>query len=119
MAWLSRRLGQDLFEPPDVKGWPGGNAWITGATLLDRQALIARVTGSRQREEMPAGGSGERRRAAFFDRWVAGLPPAWRGAAALTLLVLALPPVDAEVLDREASGALLRSLLADPAYQLK
>ena len=119
MAWLSRRLGQDLFEPPDVKGWPGGNAWITGATLLDRQALIARVTGSRQREEMPAGGSGERRRAAFFDRWVAGLPPAWRDAAALTLLVLALPPVDAEVLDREASGALLRSLLADPAYQLK
>src|SRR3546814_4779214 len=24
LAWLSRRLGQDLFDPPDVSGWPGG-----------------------------------------------------------------------------------------------
>src|SRR3546814_6186450 len=38
LAWLSRRLGQDLFDPPDVSGWPGGTAWITGATLLDRKS---------------------------------------------------------------------------------
>jgi len=59
------------------------------------------------------------RRAVFFDRWVEDLPPAWQDAAALTLLVLAVAPADGAVLDRRASGALLRSLLADPVYQLK
>lgn len=118
MAWLSRRLGQDLFEPHDVKGWPGGTDWITGASLVDRQSLIARVIGDSAATEMAAGAAG-RRRAAFFDHWVAALPARWRSAEAVTLLVLAIPPVDVELLDREASGALLRSLLADPAYHLK
>src|SRR3546814_11698084 len=50
LAWLSRRLGQDLFDPPDVSGWPGGTAWITGATLLDRRRLIDRIAGGRSEE---------------------------------------------------------------------
>ncbi len=119
LAWLTRRLGQDLFEPPDVKGWPGGTAWITSASLLDRQALIARVTGAEAGAEMTQTAAAPRRRAAFFDRWVTGLPAAWQDAQAMTLLMLAIPPVDSEVLDRRASGALARSLLADPAYHLK
>ncbi len=32
----TERLGQRLFEPPNVAGWAGGRAWITSATLLDR-----------------------------------------------------------------------------------
>ena len=32
----SRGLGQDLFAPPNVKGWDGGLAWITTNTLLAR-----------------------------------------------------------------------------------
>jgi uncharacterized protein (DUF1800 family) len=120
LAWLSRRLGQDIFDPPDVKGWPGGTAWITGATLLDRQSLLARITGSRRGEAVMAGGvPAANRRSEFFDRWVAALPARWQAADAMTLLVLAVPPADSVVLDREASGALLRSLLADPAYHLK
>ena len=129
LAWLTRRLGQDLFDPPDVKGWPGGTAWITSASLLDRQALLARITGS-EAGGSEAGGSGAgapmmetgatpQRRAAFFDNWLAALPARWQAAEATTLLVLAVPPVDSTVLDRQASGALLRSLLADPAYHVK
>ncbi len=34
--WLAR-LGQDLFYPPNVGGWPGGRGW------LGSRALIARV----------------------------------------------------------------------------
>src|SRR2546423_6396343 len=33
---LTRNLGQDLFAPPNVKGWDGGMSWITTNTLLTR-----------------------------------------------------------------------------------
>lgn len=29
-------MGQELFAPPNVKGWPGGKRWINGATFLAR-----------------------------------------------------------------------------------
>jgi uncharacterized protein (DUF1800 family) len=35
-ANLLRSLGQDLFAPPNVKGWDGGLAWINTNTLLAR-----------------------------------------------------------------------------------
>src|SRR5262249_23733192 len=31
------RMGQALFAPPNVKGWPGGRAWLNTATVLARQ----------------------------------------------------------------------------------
>jgi hypothetical protein len=34
-------LGQELFQPPNVKGWDGGIAWITTNGLLDRYNLAA------------------------------------------------------------------------------
>src|SRR5262249_56647790 len=30
------RLGQDLFYPPNVGGWPGGRPWLTTRSLLGR-----------------------------------------------------------------------------------
>jgi uncharacterized protein (DUF1800 family) len=33
---LTRNLGQDLFAPPNVKGWEGGLTWITTNNLLAR-----------------------------------------------------------------------------------
>jgi hypothetical protein len=33
------KLGQNLFEPPNVKGWDGGRAWVNSATLLIRYNL--------------------------------------------------------------------------------
>jgi uncharacterized protein (DUF1800 family) len=33
---LTRNLGQDLFQPPNVKGWDGGLSWITTNNLLAR-----------------------------------------------------------------------------------
>ena len=36
-----RNLGQDLFAPPNVKGWDGGITWITTNTLLARYNAAA------------------------------------------------------------------------------
>ncbi len=33
---LLSNLGQNLFDPPNVKGWDGGRAWISSSTLLVR-----------------------------------------------------------------------------------
>ncbi|WP_420349191.1 DUF1800 domain-containing protein [Pelagibius sp.] len=121
---LSGRLGQNLFDPPNVKGWPGGTAWITASSLVDRQSLLERITGGGKATATPAGmqssaNRGETRRARMFDTWVADLPEAWRRADAVTMLLLPIAPVDSEILDRYASGAQVRQLLGDPAYQLK
>jgi uncharacterized protein (DUF1800 family) len=29
-------MGQQLFAPPNVKGWPGGRSWLNTSTLLER-----------------------------------------------------------------------------------
>ncbi|RYY00121.1 MAG: DUF1800 family protein, partial [Gammaproteobacteria bacterium] len=36
---LQRLLGQVLFVPPNVAGWPGGKAWIDSTTLMYRLRL--------------------------------------------------------------------------------
>jgi uncharacterized protein (DUF1800 family) len=36
-------LGQELFQPPNVKGWPGGITWITTSSLLDRYNFAAEL----------------------------------------------------------------------------
>jgi uncharacterized protein (DUF1800 family) len=33
---MLRQLGQELFQPPNVKGWDGGIAWITSNSFFDR-----------------------------------------------------------------------------------
>ena len=38
-----RRLGQDLFDPPNVKGWDGGEQWINTNTLLIRKSFFNRL----------------------------------------------------------------------------
>jgi len=33
-------MSQALFAPPNVKGWPGGEAWINSSTLLARKQFL-------------------------------------------------------------------------------
>ena len=37
LADWAARLGQDLFYPPNVGGWPGGRSWLTGRSLIGRE----------------------------------------------------------------------------------
>jgi uncharacterized protein (DUF1800 family) len=41
---LGTQMGQTLFEPPDVKGWPGQSAWIDTDRLLARERFLRSST---------------------------------------------------------------------------
>ena len=39
LTTVLENLGQNVFHPPSVKGWDGGQTWLNGQTLLFRQNL--------------------------------------------------------------------------------
>jgi uncharacterized protein (DUF1800 family) len=41
--WVSR-MGQDLFYPPNVGGWPGGRAWLSTRTTIARANYMAALS---------------------------------------------------------------------------
>ena len=41
------RMGQNLFEPPNVKGWDGGPTWIATDTMMERFNFAARMSSER------------------------------------------------------------------------
>ena len=123
-----RRLGQDLFDPPNVKGWPGGVRWITTATLPARwqilqQSIRGHEVGHRHGEVMSTGmGMGDGSGMMGTADWLANEP-----AEVLQATLLAVPPMnpiataptaspDSSIEDRRQ---VVRQLVLDPAYQLK
>ncbi len=135
-----RAMGQLIFNPPNVKGWPGGTSWITANTLLARQQLLHRMAGAAEREKPPqsagrdagagsemkdnGSGTAEARRTRMshsgksIDSWFAQLPERYRRPDMLARLLLPAPPIKD---DRAgATGAdLARALIHDPVFQLK
>ncbi len=127
LAFVSRQLGQDLFDPPTVKGWPGGTAWISANTLLLRDQFLERITGVA--EMSPAPGEDGRRpnrprrprevREATLGAWFGSLPGSGEERLALaTKLLLPIAPVRAPNPDAPADEIVL-DLVLDPVYQLK
>ncbi|MDH3649280.1 MAG: DUF1800 domain-containing protein [Saprospiraceae bacterium] len=49
LLFLQNALGQVLFDPPNVAGWPSGKAWINNSTLMLRLNLAAYLL---QQEQM-------------------------------------------------------------------
>ncbi len=136
-----RGLGENLFAPPNVKGWPGGALWINSATLLARKQFVERMFRSTTVAAKPADKPGARAMpvaakppsaparpavAAMrfdLDDWLArfGALPQKKPSISVELqlqhAVLPLSPVAA--IDADASGAAyLRALLMDPVFQL-
>lgn len=68
--WCAR-LGQDLFYPPNVGGWPGGRAWLTTRSLIGRANFAASLR-PRQRPDGDV--------AAHYLRLLLGveITPRWR-----------------------------------------
>jgi len=40
------RMGQILFRPPSVKGWPSGTAWLTSSSVVERVKAARRLAGA-------------------------------------------------------------------------
>ena len=40
------QMGQILFYPPNVAGWPGGENWVTSQTMIARQNYVAGLVNS-------------------------------------------------------------------------
>jgi hypothetical protein len=40
-------MGQILFRPPSVKGWPDGTAWLTSAAVVERMKAAHRLAKER------------------------------------------------------------------------
>ena len=143
LAIVLRGLGQDLFGPPNVKGWPGGDAWLSASSLLARKAFLDRLFRTdAQADESPAASAmmatrdpaarayerAQRRRMApqssgafSASAWLAAQDSeSGRTRERLVALLLALPPVELTVAElRGEPLAFLRALVLDPAYQLK
>jgi uncharacterized protein (DUF1800 family) len=47
LAEWATRLGQDLFYPPNVGGWPGGRAWLSAGALIGRANYAAALARGR------------------------------------------------------------------------
>jgi uncharacterized protein (DUF1800 family) len=47
VAEWTTRMGQQLFEPPNVGGWPGGRAWLSPRSLVARANFAAALVEGR------------------------------------------------------------------------
>ena len=137
---ISRRLGQDLMAPPNVKGWPGGDAWINASTLLARKQMLERLFRVSERSMASVAGAtmtvaaaapqGDNMQAAAPSRFQRAMAEvrfderAWSARSralddeALALLLLPVKPVS-DIDPAQDRLALIRQLALDPAYQLK
>ncbi len=136
-----RALGQDLFSPPNVKGWPGGEAWINSTTLLARRQFLERLfrvdearmqapmaeMQMRPNQQGNAGPNRERLMRAALDirfsggewlRQFEGEPKSVALPDRLQQVLLPVAPASANLVDAQGVE-LIRRLTADPVYQLK
>ena len=49
---LLNSMGQNLFNPLNVKGWPGGKEWITANTLINRYKAVNVLTGKLSQQDL-------------------------------------------------------------------
>jgi uncharacterized protein (DUF1800 family) len=142
-------IGQVPFDPPNVKGWPGGEAWITTNTLLMRQQILRRIVeatnvapmGGPMQMGAPKPGRRADRREQMGEREevmqppertpvegrslrMAGdgarLGPTLAGLDGATLQQALLPVAPQARLDANLSaGEVVARLMLDPGYQLK
>jgi uncharacterized protein (DUF1800 family) len=118
--YYQKRAGQNLYGPPDVKGWRGGKSWISSITTLRRIQFLRAVINDIVRSKMATGrASSEINKLVFGKTNMKSLLRHHNSRTSnLENLLLAVRPVMRESSERSARN-IIRDLLLDPAFQLK
>jgi uncharacterized protein (DUF1800 family) len=116
LADWTTRLGQDLFEPTNVGGWPGGRSWLTPRSLVARANFAVALV-----EGRPVGLAAPLDAASIAaEQGLATSSAAVREAASALLLGVSAPDRKGVGTDQtpEACRRDLARLLASPEAQL-
>ena len=124
LAEQMRRLGQDLFYPPNVFGWGGGRTWINSRSLIGRgNFAVALVQGRLRTPKQSCDALGLARRhgfdsshgsvALFFAQLLTGRALSESLTEQLHNLRLESSPLDAD-----AVRLIVSAILASPEAQL-
>jgi uncharacterized protein (DUF1800 family) len=124
LAEWAARIGQDLFYPPNVGGWPSGRGWLGTQAIIGRANFAAalvegKLTGPPRHLDGIALAEGHQRGKdlhdllTFFAELFTGIPlePSWRER-----LIMALGPRAERDPESVARGIAL--LMASPEVQL-
>jgi uncharacterized protein (DUF1800 family) len=110
LADWSARIGQDLHEPPNVGGWPGGRAWVHTRALIARANFVTALLSG------PNAG-----RPVAYDASAAASAAGFTGAAGVLTyhhrLLFGTEPTP-EVRRRVAGTNVVSALLSSPEAQL-
>lgn len=106
-------MGQDLFNPPNVKGWQEGQAWINSRTLLARVNFAATLAGEMNRRVSLLDRLNQYSTTESAERpTLPRLPGAGNGAGmnggmmGMDAPAMAAPAMDAPAMDMEKPAAL-------------
>ena len=128
-------MGQDLFFPPNVKGWDGGRSWVNTATFFVRQNVLVYLLTGRRPDQYPWEENGDVYDATHLVEHLAeesgGSPPPRETIAYLMRFMLGQEPHPQRVeriaefvaktgdtLDNDRIIATLALIGAMPEYQL-
>jgi len=122
-----KAMGMDLLDPPNVKGWAGGESWISTYTLLTRRQFLARLLRGKEMEGhamnpqsmMTAKDNHDTLHGIDLNDWMgkSGFKDE-QDLQAVTAILLPVPPVDQMPLNADLPRQ-IRELVMDPVYQLK
>jgi uncharacterized protein (DUF1800 family) len=107
---LIRNLGQDLFAPPNVKGWDGGLAWISTNSLLARYNEAATLV---RGDPAPVASMVETRKPNQTRMLQRRMKRLWLGGVQVEKLVLEDERADTQALLTALETRLLQARLAE------
>jgi uncharacterized protein (DUF1800 family) len=101
------QMGQILFYPPNVAGWPGGANWLTSQTVIARENFVAGLVNSPMMDEVA---------------WTNGMPMNARAAASQLVTTIlhgdASPSAIAQLADYlNGTGTSALGMLSGENYQ--
>lgn len=125
--WLLR-MGQDLYTPPNVRGWPGGVTWLDDVWLPVRQQFLRRLMRGNKNQPLTEKTSSM----SSMDGKKTSNMSSMKQQSKSSLRVGSMPEIPTEqweawllpitpITQTRLAGSRkrLRAILLDPAYQLK